>query len=402
MKKLISILLFVPCSLCVQAQQYHWVDISGNIPAQADLSDLYFIDDRTGWISSSNMPIIFKTTDGGQSFTASIDDPVLPSSAIHMVSQTDGYCGGNSGFIYKTSDGGTNWSFLGVITNNLTDLTFPPPGGTGYACGANGTIYSVTSSGVSAMTSGVPNNLESICFPVDSSEGWICGGSVIRHYNNGNWVADQFKPSGDYNAIFFTDNQNGWAVGDRIIHTTDGQNWTEQTNPDTVGRAMLDAFFLNENEGWIVGNQGLILHTINGGMEWIIQADGLTTSLLTGVHFTSSTNGYITGNNKTFLKYTHLTSVSEMKRTIDFELFPNYPNPFNPTTMISYQLKCNSYVELALYNILGEKLMTLVNEYQMAGNHKVELNLSHLPSGTYFYSLSADKFIETKKMVLLK
>ena len=105
-----------------------------------------------------------------------------------------------------------------------------------------------------------------------------------------------------------------------------------------------------------------------------------------------------------FNKYSLNTTavLNEKTQISNFELFPNYPNPFNPTTMISYQLTCNSDVELALYNVLGEKLMTLVNEYQMVGNHKVELNLSHLPSGTYFYSLSADKFIETKKMVLLK
>ena len=78
------------------------------------------------------------------------------------------------------------------------------------------------------------------------------------------------------------------------------------SNPDTQDRAMIDVFFLNSSEGWIVGNQGLILHTTNGGTTWTVEGAGLTTSLLTGVHFVSTVNGnvvYVVGNNGTLLKY---------------------------------------------------------------------------------------------------
>ncbi len=93
------------------------------------------------------------------------------------------------------------------------------------------------------------------------------------------------------------DTLNGWAVGDSgvIINTTDGQNWTTQTNPDS--NSLFDVFFLNANEGWAVGVLGIILHTTDGGTTWLVEAAGMTTNFLRGVHFTSPTNGYVSGNN---------------------------------------------------------------------------------------------------------
>jgi len=87
-----------------------------------------------------------------------------------------------------------------------------------------------------------------------------------------------------------------------------------------------------------------------------------------------------------------------------FELCQNYPNPFNPETLISYQLPVASNVELILYNILGEKVATLVKEFQNAGSYNYQLSITkfHLSSGVYFYQLKAGNFIQTKKMILMK
>ncbi len=83
-------------------------------------------------------------------------------------------------------------------------------------------------------------------------------------------------------------------------------------------------------------------------------------------------------------------------------LFQNYPNPFNPSTVISYQLSVNSHVKIKVYNVLGSEVKTLVDERENAGNHSVAFDGSGLSDGVYFYQLQTDRFIATKKLLLLK
>ena len=90
-----------------------------------------------------------------------------------------------------------------------------------------------------------------------------------------------------------------------------------------------------------------------------------------------------------------------------FSLSQNYPNPFNPETVIRYALPEDCHVELTLYNILGQKVKTLVNEYQSAGYRMVRWNGrddkgNEISSGLYFYKIKTPKYSETKKMVLLR
>ena len=111
----------------------------------------------------------------------------------------------------------------------------------------------------------------------------------------------------------------------------------------------------------------------------------------------------ITGfNNKNNSTSTHL----------DFYLYQNYPNPFNPTTIIKYKVpsietRYASSVRLIVFDILGNKIETLVNEEKLPGTYEVAFNSvqknshEYLPSGIYFYQLRVDNFISTKKMILL-
>jgi hypothetical protein len=85
-----------------------------------------------------------------------------------------------------------------------------------------------------------------------------------------------------------------------------------------------------------------------------------------------------------------------------FDLHQNYPNPFNPSTIIRWQLPATSQVELRIYNILGEKVATLVSEKQKAGSHQVEWDASRFSSGIYFYRIEAGAFQQVRKMVYLK
>ncbi len=85
-----------------------------------------------------------------------------------------------------------------------------------------------------------------------------------------------------------------------------------------------------------------------------------------------------------------------------FELSQNYPNPFNPITNISYTIPKESFVKLEVYNLLGKKVATLVNEKKFAGNYTVKFNASDLPSGVYVYILSTPSVSIAKKMMLIK
>jgi len=85
-----------------------------------------------------------------------------------------------------------------------------------------------------------------------------------------------------------------------------------------------------------------------------------------------------------------------------FALHQNYPNPFNPVTMINYQLPNVSVVELSVFNLLGQKVATLVSKKQNAGYHQVEWDASHLPSGVYFYRLQTGGYVDVKKLIFLK
>ena len=85
-----------------------------------------------------------------------------------------------------------------------------------------------------------------------------------------------------------------------------------------------------------------------------------------------------------------------------FELSQNYPNPFNPVTVIGYQLPVIGFVSLKVFDVLGNEVATLVDEFKPAGRYEVEFNASGLSSGAYFYKLRADNFIQTKKLLLLK
>ncbi len=102
-----------------------------------------------------------------------------------------------------------------------------------------------------------------------------------------------------------------------------------------------------------------------------------------------------------------LTDVEdEHQLPTEFALMQNYPNPFNPSTVISYQLPVSGEVTLKIYDILGNEVATLVNEYRNAGSYEIEFNpessIKSLASGVYFYQLKAGSFIETKKLMLLK
>ena len=85
-----------------------------------------------------------------------------------------------------------------------------------------------------------------------------------------------------------------------------------------------------------------------------------------------------------------------------FILYQNYPNPFNPVTKIKFQLPENTITKLTVYDVLGRRIIIIVNEEKPAGIYEVEFDGIAFPSGAYFYRLKAGNYSDTKKFILLK
>jgi hypothetical protein len=88
--------------------------------------------------------------------------------------------------------------------------------------------------------------------------------------------------------------------------------------------------------------------------------------------------------------------------SLEFTLDQNFPNPFNPSTLIKYSIPNSYQVSLKIFNTLGQEMETLVNEEKQVGTYEVNWNASNLQSGVYFYRLQAGSFVQTRKMILLK
>jgi len=117
-----------------------------------------------------------------------------------------------------------------------------------------------------------------------------------------------------------------------------------------------------------------------------------------------------TFNGKAYFDFLHLIPVVSSLTGMDertqilkkFNLAQNYPNPFNPKTTIKYELQITNDVELSVYNILGQRVFTLVSEKQNAGHHQVQWDADGFSSGIYYYKLNSGEFQQVKKMMLLK
>ena len=99
---------------------------------------------------------------------------------------------------------------------------------------------------------------------------------------------------------------------------------------------------------------------------------------------------------------TQLSSEENYFSTSTDFLCQNYPNPFNPTTNIRFRITDYGFVSLKVYDVLGNEILNLINEFKPAGEYEVSLNAANLPGGVYFYKLQSGDFVETKKMILLR
>lgn len=109
-------------------------------------------------------------------------------------------------------------------------------------------------------------------------------------------------------------------------------------------------------------------------------------------------NGFLYGQEVNFI-----TNIDKLSTKVEeFELYQNYPNPFNPETQISFSLNRSSEINISVYNLLGQKEVTLFEGRKSAGTHKISFNATGLPSGIYFYRINSSEFSSTRKMLYVK
>jgi len=358
---------------------------------------LFFLDEKLGWALTlrDTLPFgttIIKTTNGGNEWIAKNypEDNVFMNTIIYFDS-LNGWIGGSK--IAGTTDGGFSWvdanidsgfvSNLPILKFNFYNRQF------GYACGGfidlAGVIWRTTNFGLNWSSVGVsPDQIFDI-FVFDSLNAITLSGDPEGFYGIGNikttdagknWSFEELSLFGLSFAIDFRTNTEGWsASGFKFLFTTDGgESWIEKQTPDSA--VIFDLTFTDPFTGYAVGENGLIL------------------------------------------KYKrNITKVEDkVELPAKFVLHQNYPNPFNPSTRIKYTIPTptlspspccgegegEGFIKLIVYDVLGNEVAVLVNEEKPSGNYEIDFNANGLTSGMYFYRLSADGFVQTKKMVFLR
>jgi photosystem II stability/assembly factor-like uncharacterized protein len=445
-----------------------WQNVSYSIPVM--LYDVYAFN-QDNVIAVGGGGLIIKTSDGGNTWNV-IQSNVTEELYSVSFNGNVGICGGSSQTILYSTDSGTNWNtsqtgFFGggfwgtyMLTQQLgfvagENSIFQPLFGKSTDSGINWdftSFYLNTNEGKATSIEFTDINTGIITASV-----WDGTGAISKTTDGGiNWITTMFpSPVNDAHFPISNASLRGYAVGDAgtILLTWDaGSTWSNSISGTT--ERLNGVHFIDLELGIVVGDQGVILRTTDGGLpvelisftgsvfnnivtlNWItsteinnagfeierfISDSWMTVGFVKG-NGTSTETNYYTFNDKNVepgiyyfrlkrrdfdgsFEYSNEIQI-EVSAVQSFSLEQNYPNPFNPTTSIQYAIGSTQFVQLNVYDVLGNEIVTLVNEEKPSGTYEVEFSLEssirHPASGIYFYQLKAGNYLETKKMILLK
>lgn len=374
---------------------------------------VFFLDENNGWLAGWGA--ILKTVDGGQTWIDITRNQGDFLEDIFFVDDQNGWAVGSDGLIINTSDGGYNWNVQPGDTGERLDAVHFTDQHNGWAAGKSMTIIHTSDGGASWNTqlSQPMRFLKDIYF-VNNQTGWAAGQGIFKTTDGGtNWLI-QWEMDVTV-AVHFIDGQTGWAAGwdGLILNTSDGGvTWNEQTS--VVTNDLNDIYFTDAFHGWAVGRDGTILKTSDGGDYWNLSASGTSEDLFS-VQFTDQANGWVVGASGTVLKTTtggEITAIAsddpnQRVRPQIYLLGQNYPNPFNPETVIPFHLPEATHVLLDIYDLLGRRIITLLQIQLPAGIHKVTwtgLNQygQTVPTGMYIYRIETNQYTDMRKMILAK
>jgi len=402
---------------------------------------IFFVDKNLGFAGSQMCRHgcwgnLFMTNDGGKTWSYRASTLV---SSIVFVDDFTGYHI-NYWSIIKTTDKGMNW---GKVYENKSDSN-------GYNIGLNRlgfmdeqTGWAVgyaewsdsNGAGILATNNGGENwdlvwkysNTEDQRYDLNDififdTTAWAVGeaGMIVKYSRNKDWQKMPSVTGFSLFDVFFKDQQYGWITGmdwandkNFILKTNNkGQSW--QKIP-VINYRINDLFFADSLNGWAVGNDtsysGVILKTADGGKNWQPVVEHLS-SYLNVLHFKDGILWAAGGNGLILRTDNWTTWIDQNTGEIypqKFHLSQNYPNPFNTQTTISYTIDnvrtrhaVSQHVELSIYNLLGQKVATLVDKKQPAGSYTVQWDASGFSSGVYIYRFEEGKYNDVKKLILLK
>jgi len=448
MKKLLYLIVMLVIGLTSNLlnAQNSWT-LQTNPLSVGEIGKIQFVSPTEGWISGG-LGDLLHTTDCGINWlvvTPFPNDTIWSSSdparSMSWVNPTHGWTINSIGpefgvsygvVIHRTTDGGNTWvkDVLSTVEGDFAAQIQFVDINNGWLLYFNfstqvATFLKTTDGG----NNWNPFNGGGIFYFVDANNGWAFYGSgtnganppfTILHTTNGgtDWT-EQFTDNtpGGYNAMYFSDLNNGWIVGDsgKVIKTTDsGTNWNfvnnSGINPNERAKTV---FFLDENNGWIStkndNGDGVVQHTSDGGTSWISQGIPIVNHSIYSIYFVDTQNGWLTTGDRGICHYTGTLGIEENNIALtDFILLQNYPNPFNPTTSITFSIQNDSQVELAIYNLKGQKIKTLAQNEFTKGLHSIiwngdDNNNKPVSSGVYLYKLHVNGKTEaSKKCLLLK
>ncbi|REL33470.1 T9SS C-terminal target domain-containing protein [Rhodohalobacter sp. SW132] len=217
------------------------------------------------------------------------------------------------------------------------------------------------------------------------------------------WHQTNLSSSGGagYEDLYIADlNQNG--LYDVVSISNVYRTWTDALNGDIH-------WYENVGEGVFAERKTIDSSVI--GMKNVIAADLNNNGLRDIVITVINKDGSRVNENEPDLRdyiaiYPNVmnesVSIEPVKIPDQFQLHQNYPNPFNPSTLISYTISEAGFVELNVFNLLGQKIQVLVSEQQTAGSHHVRFNAGNLSSGVYLYQLKTGNTVINRKMLLVK
>ncbi len=400
------------------------------------INSFFFVDDGIcQWVQSSNglgtdKYINCLVSNGGNIFAGTWGSGVFVSSnnganwsaansglsnllVFSLAASNNNIFAGTESKIYKSINNGGSWSLSanGMGNTGVNAIFFS---GTDLFAGTNNGIYMSTDYGTSwipknnALTSGIIR-----AFAVSGSNifaGSYSGGVYKSTNNGGSWTAVN---SGLTNLNVMSFSVSGTRIfagtaGGIFVSTNNGAAWSAVNSGITNSVCYTFALTgVNLFAGTdIIPSGGSIFLTTNNGSNWTQMNQGFATTPLVSSLLIS--NGYlIAGTGGSSVWRRPLSEMIGIRNTgteipESFSLSQNYPNPFNPNTIIGFQIPVSVNTVLKVYDITGKEVAALVNQSLKPGSYEVTFDGSNLPSGIYFYSLTAGKYSETKKLTLLK
>jgi photosystem II stability/assembly factor-like uncharacterized protein len=393
-----------------------------------DIQSIYFPSPLTGYAVNSDGELL-KTTNGGVVW----DERYIGSynlTSVRFTNTTTGYIStrshslnssGASANILKTTNGGLNWSETTINnTSSIRSICFadastgwvltasPVMTNTATESGSNTILLRTTNAGANWLPSHFfTEDVREVYF-ISPQTGWACGfnGFMEKTTNGGlNWSVQATGTSTVLYSVHFINSSQGYTCGGggTILSTTNGgTNWTPMTTGTT--NYLYSIHFGSAANGVCIGEHGIRLRTLNGGATWVNQPE-LSDMELGDCFMPTALNAYVCGPVGYIANFGGIITATELVSTViptGFSLSQNYPNPFNPSTTIKFDIPHSSYVELVVYNSIGEKVRTIVNNELEAGTYTHNFSAADIASGIYFYKLRAGDFMQTKKMVLVK